>query len=93
MKTKYYKHPITGKIVEMESGFNLAALLFGCIYLFIKGDIETGSILFVIGILGVFFPPLLLLSAIANIWVAVKWNKDYAEHLIEKGYKIIEFPI
>jgi hypothetical protein len=95
MKTKYYKHPITGKIVEMESGFNLPLLLFGWIYLFYKGDFETGGILLVVSIIGGTFsmnnPGLfLVLMLFVNLWVAIKWNKDYSEHLVEKGYKIIE---
>ena len=95
MKTKYYKHPITGKIVEMESGFNLPLLLLGWIYLFYKGDFETGGILLVVSIIGGAFsmnnPELLLvLMLFVNLWVAIKWNKDYSEHLVEKGYKIIE---
>ena len=95
MKTKYYKHPITGKIVEMESGFNLPLLLLGCIYLFYKGDFETGGILLVVSIIGGTFsmnnPEIfLVLMIFINLWVAIKWNKDYSEHLVEKGYKIIE---
>jgi len=95
MKTKYYKHPITGKIVEMESGFNLPLLLLGWIYLFYKGDFETGGILLVVSIIGGTFsmnnPGLfLVLMLFVNLWVAIKWNKDYSEHLVEKGYKIIE---
>ena len=39
MNTTYYKHPITGKVVEMESGFNLPVFLLGWIYLFYKGDL------------------------------------------------------
>ena len=95
MKTKYYKHPITGKIVEMESGFNLPLLLLGWIYLFYKGDFETGGILLVVSIIGGTFsmnnPEIfLVLMIFINLWVAIKWNKDYSEHLVEKGYIIIE---
>ena len=25
-----------------------------------------------------------------NLWVAIKWNKDYSEHLVEKYYKITQ---
>ena len=88
MKSSYYKHPITGKIVEMETGFNLPLFLFGWIYLLFKGDIETASIhfflccLFVLG--GVFG---LLIVLFINLWMAFKWNSQYTEHLIEKGYE------
>jgi hypothetical protein len=98
MKSKYYKHPITGKIIEMENGFNLPVLLLGWIYLFYKGDFETGGILLVLSIIGSgfsiynaeLFLGFIVLMLFVNIWVAIKWNKDYSEHLVQKGYKIIE---
>jgi hypothetical protein len=92
MKSNYYKHPITGKIVEMESGFNLPLFLFGWIYLLYKGDFETAAIqLFlccllafggVLGLLGILF---------VNLWIGFKWNAQYTEHLIEKGYEKLEY--
>jgi hypothetical protein len=82
----------------MESGFNLPLLLLGWIYLFYKGDFETGGILLVVSIIGgafsmnnaELFLVFSFLILIVNLWVAIKWNKDYSEHLVEKGYKIIE---
>jgi hypothetical protein len=90
MKSNYYKHPITGKIVEMETGFNFPLFLLGWIYLFIKGDYETGALqlflccLFSLGGVYGLFPIL-----IVNLWIAFKWNSQYTEHLIEKGYEKI----
>ena len=92
MKSSYYKHPITGKIVEMEmeSGFNLFLFLFGWIYLLYKGDIETASIYFFLCCLFVFGGVFGLLAILfINLWIAFKWNSDYTEHLIEKGYEKI----
>lgn len=90
MKSNYYKHPITGKIVEMETGFNLPLFLFGWIYLLYKGDWETGGIQLILcclfalaGVLG------LVVILGVNLWMAFKWNGQYTEHLIEKGYEKI----
>lgn len=91
MNTTYYKHPITGKVVEMESGFNLPVFLLGWIYLFYKGDFETGGIHIFLCILfafaGVFG---LIFLLFLNIWMGYKWNSQYAEHLVEKGYQVIQ---
>ena len=92
MKSNYYKHPITGKIVEMETGFNLPLFLLGWIYLFYKGDFETGGIQLVLcGLFALVGGLGLVVVLFVNIWMAIKWNGQYTEHLIEKGYEKLEY--
>ena len=90
MKSSYYKHPSTGKIVEMETGFNLPLFLLGWIYLLYKGDFETAGIQLVLCGLFAFVGGLgLVVVLFVNLWMAIKWNGQYTEHLIEKGYEKI----
>ena len=83
---KYYKHPITKRIKEIDSGFNWCAFLFGVFYYGYKGMLGKGILYMIIAlVLGsfTFFIGAILVWLVAGF----KFNEEYENHLVKEGYR------
>ncbi|MBI2165029.1 MAG: DUF2628 domain-containing protein [Chloroflexi bacterium] len=76
-----YRHTETKLEKEVGTGFNWWVLLFGPFWYWYKGMYLRGLMWGVIGYLTL---------GIGLVFVAFKANKEYAEWLVEKGYKAVQ---
>lgn len=74
------KNPNTGVLKKGIHGFSWTTLLFGGIPALLRGDIVTGIIVIILGIM--------TFQITSVIWAFV-YNKKYTISLLEKGYEFI----
>jgi len=81
--------PLNGLVTEQvdTDGFNGNAVVLGCLWYWYKGMWGEGLLYFVIALV---FSFTVVVPIIVWIVMGARFNREYYQHLLKKGYKLKE---